>query len=63
MRAPGQCESTDRARRNANPGLFFDLADSAAMYCYHCDQEVCTSCQTNPIDRSPGVCDYCGAWG
>ncbi|ROR38002.1 hypothetical protein EDD39_6164 [Kitasatospora cineracea] len=20
----------------ANPGLFFDLADSASVYCYHC---------------------------
>lgn len=24
----------------ANPGLFFDLADSASMYCYHCDREM-----------------------
>ncbi|SCK52346.1 hypothetical protein YW7DRAFT_04756 [Streptomyces sp. AmelKG-E11A] len=24
----------------ANPGLFLDLADSASMYCYHCDREM-----------------------
>jgi hypothetical protein len=24
-------------------------------------QDVCASCQTNPADRSPGICDSCGA--
>ncbi|WP_188301052.1 hypothetical protein [Streptomyces sp. CBMA156] len=28
------------AMHKANPGLFFDLADSASMYCYHCDREM-----------------------
>ena len=24
-------------------------------------QDVCASCQTKPVDRSPGICDSCGA--
>ncbi|MET9250279.1 hypothetical protein [Nonomuraea sp. NPDC003709] len=35
-RCVGVCESTDAAMRRANPGFFYDLADSAIMYCYHC---------------------------
>ncbi|RPE28587.1 hypothetical protein [Kitasatospora cineracea] len=35
-RCVGRCETTEAAMHKANPGLFFDLADSASMYCYHC---------------------------
>lgn len=30
------CESTDAAIHRANPKMYFDLADSAMMTCYHC---------------------------
>lgn len=36
----GGCETVERAMHQANPGLHFDLADSASMLCYHCDLEV-----------------------
>lgn len=35
-----QCETTDQVIHRANPGLHFDLADSASMTCYHCGHEV-----------------------
>ncbi|GIF09631.1 hypothetical protein Asi03nite_71690 [Actinoplanes siamensis] len=44
----------------ANPGLRFDLADDASMYCYHCGGAVCVTCQRTPVEDSPGLCDGCG---
>lgn len=39
-RCVDMCESTEDAMHRANPKLRFDLADSAYMYCYHCDQAI-----------------------
>ncbi|MFI6031634.1 hypothetical protein [Amycolatopsis magusensis] len=54
------CESTARAMHRANPGLYFDLADSASMFCYHCGTPVCVSCQQQAVDSSCTVCSQCG---
>lgn len=37
-RCPDRCESKDAAMHRANPGVYFDFADSASMYCYHCGE-------------------------
>jgi hypothetical protein len=58
---PGQCESTERAISSANPKLFFDLADSARICCYHCQEPVCVSCQVAQVDEMVGICDACAA--
>lgn len=60
-RCPDGCESTEKAMQRANPGLSFDLADGASMYCYHCNGAVCVACQRTPVDYSPGLCDRCSA--
>jgi hypothetical protein len=57
------CESTEKAMHRANPGLHFDLADSASMTCYHCGGAVCMSCQRTPIEEPHGLCDRCGTTG
>jgi hypothetical protein len=56
------CESEDRAMHRANPGLHFDLADSASMYCYHCSEPVCLGCQSAPADHSSPICDQCARY-
>jgi hypothetical protein len=53
------CESTEKAMRRANPGLFFDLADSASMSCYHCEGAVCAGCQRTPVTGVLQLCDLC----
>jgi hypothetical protein len=58
---PGECESKERAIRCANPKLFFDLADSASMYCYHCAEPICASCHRAPVEQAPGICGDCAA--
>ncbi|MBF6089459.1 hypothetical protein [Nocardia cyriacigeorgica] len=55
----GTCESTERALKRANPGLFLDLADSASMTCYHCYNSVCVNCERNPVDGPLTFCDPC----
>ncbi|GAA3852312.1 hypothetical protein GCM10022243_17460 [Saccharothrix violaceirubra] len=59
-RCPDACESTELAMRRANPGLYFDLADSASMTCYHCGGEVCVGCQRVAVDGIFGFCVRCG---
>ncbi|MEV4773115.1 hypothetical protein [Micromonospora humida] len=58
-RCIGRCESTEKVVHRANPGMHFDLADSAAMTCYHCGEAVCVECQTNPVDSVLMFCDTC----
>lgn len=58
---PGQCESVERAISRANPALFFDLADSARICCYHCQEPVCVSCQAAPVQEMVAICDPCAA--
>ena len=59
-RCVGDCESTEQAMKRANPRLWFDLADSASAYCYHCGEPVCIACQTAPVEASPSICLRCG---
>ena len=58
-RCAERCESTARVMRRANPRMYFDLADSAYMTCYHCSQAVCVSCQTTPVNHVGTICDTC----
>ncbi|MEV4826481.1 hypothetical protein [Micromonospora sp. NPDC049274] len=58
-RCVGQCESTDRVMHRANPGTFFDLADSASITCYHCGQYVCVGCETAPVGATLTFCAGC----
>jgi hypothetical protein len=53
------CESTEKAMCRVNPRLYFNLADSASMTCYHCGEPVCVSCQTTPAKGTPSICDRC----
>lgn len=39
-RCRDECETKEVAMRRANPGTYFDFADSAGMYCYHCGRPV-----------------------
>ncbi|EEP72289.1 hypothetical protein MCAG_02615 [Micromonospora sp. ATCC 39149] len=55
----GGCESTDRVLHRANPGMFFDLADSDSITCYHCGLYVCVGCQTAPVASTLTFCDAC----
>jgi hypothetical protein len=59
-RCAGGCESTDKAMRWANPDMFFDLADSASMTCYHCEGPVCVHCQEVPVTVPLMFCEPCG---
>jgi len=43
----------------ANPGTFFDLADSASITCYHCGQYVCVGCETAPVGATLTFCAGC----
>lgn len=36
----GNCQTVEAVIHEANPGFFYDLADSASMNCYHCGNEV-----------------------
>lgn len=38
------CVSIQNAMHWANPGLYFDLADSAMTTCYHCGGDLCILC-------------------
>jgi hypothetical protein len=54
------CESTEKAMSRANPGMYFDLADSASMICYHCNGMVCIGCQKVPVTGLLMFCEPCG---
>ncbi|GIJ28287.1 hypothetical protein Vqi01_34490 [Micromonospora qiuiae] len=58
-RCIGGCESTDRVLHRANPGMFFDLADSDSVTCYHCGLYVCVECETSPVESTLTFCDAC----
>lgn len=58
-RCIGACESTERVMHRANPGMWFDLADSASMCCYHCGEPVCVACQRVPVDDLLTLCAGC----
>lgn len=55
----GECVSTELAIHQANPRLFFDLADSASMYCYHCHAPVCMACQKVALANEFSLCERC----
>ncbi|WP_433464058.1 hypothetical protein [Spirillospora sp. CA-128828] len=55
----GACESTALALRHANPELQLDLPGILTTHCHHCGHEVCTTCQTRPVDRIRQLCEPC----
>ena len=56
---PNGCESEERALARANPGVYFDLADSAMTRCYHCGGSICIACQQTAVDGPLRFCDSC----
>lgn len=56
----GLCESRELVESRTDPHSTRDLTDSARWYCHYCQQPVCMSCQTTPLDQPLAFCDPCG---